>query len=57
MKPEYIASHLIKVAELLYGKDNKCFAKKKGEHYIFGSKKLNIKNKVDKQVAIYLIIS
>ena len=53
MDSDYINSHLLKIAKLLYGKNNKCYSKCEGEYFIFGSKKK--KNKVSKQVALYLI--
>lgn len=57
MDNNYINSHLIKVAELLYGKKSKCYSKTKGNYFVFGSKKKKIKNKVSKQIAIYLILN
>jgi len=61
MTNEYILEHLQKWAELFYGKLNSkyCFARMKGEHYVFGFKKPNgIKkiNWITKAVAIYLCI-
>jgi len=56
MDKKYICEKLLKLAILFYGKDSKPYAKKKKEMYEFGSKKHNIKNKVTKQVAIYLSI-
>ena len=57
MDNNYINSHLIKWAELLYGKDSKCYAKFKKDHFIFGSKKKKLKNKVTKQIAILLALN
>ena len=57
MDNDYINSHLIKWAELLYGKDNKCYAKRSKEHFIFGSKKKKLKNKITKAVAILLVLN
>lgn len=54
MDANYVCPKLIKWCLLFYGKDCKPFAKKKKEYYIFGSKKLNIKNKVSKEIAMYL---
>lgn len=57
MDSKYICSHLLQLAELLYGKKNDCYAiAKKNNTFIFGSKKMNIKNKVNIQIAIYLSI-
>jgi hypothetical protein len=55
MDNDYINNHLIKWAELLYGKDSKCFSKKKKDHFVFGNK--NNKNKITKAVAILLALN
>jgi len=66
MNDNYIIRHLIIWSELLYGKDAKCFAEtvkrknkkgKKTKYYIFGSEKLDIKNTISKEFALYLVAS
>lgn len=57
MDNNYINSHLIKWAELLYGKDSGCYSKAKDKIFIFGSKKKKLKNKVTKQVALLLVLN
>ena len=53
MDVDYINSHLLQIAELLYGKNSECYSKREGKYFIFGSKKK--KNKVNKRVALYLV--
>lgn len=55
MDKEYICPKLKKLIALFYGKNCKPFAKEKDKLYIFGSKKLKVKNIVTKPVAIYLV--
>jgi hypothetical protein len=57
MDNNYINSHLIKWAELLYGKDSDCFSKSRKTYFIFGSKKKKLRNKVTKQVALLLVLN
>jgi len=57
MDNDYINSHLIKWAELLYGEKSGCFAKRSKEHFVFGSKKKKAKNKITKEVAILLVLN
>lgn len=61
MNSNYINRQLIIWAELLYGKDAKCYSRevrkcKKGKkvYYVFGSEKLKIENVLSKQFALYL---
>ena len=54
---DYINSHLIKWAELLYGAKNKCYAKSSKDHFVFGSKTKKAKNKITKEVAILLVLN
>jgi len=55
MDNDYLTSRLIKWAELLYGKDSDCYAKKSKDHFVFGNKKN--KNKITKGVAILLVMN
>lgn len=55
MDKDYINHRLKKLSALFYGKDCKPFAKEKKGSFTFGSKKKEIKNKVSKQVALYLV--
>lgn len=56
MDAEYITPRLLKIAELLYGANAKCYSKHKNNQFVFGSKDQSIKNKVSKRVAIYLVV-
>lgn len=57
MDESYLCSKLKKLSVLLYGELCEPFAKVKKGMYIFGSKKYEIKNSVNKKVAIYLAIN
>jgi len=56
MDADYINEHLLTLAKLFYGKNSKCYSKSKGDTFVFGSKKLKVKNTITKPVAIYLAV-
>jgi len=56
MNADYICPKLKQLMLLFYGKDCKPFSKEKKGMFVFGSTKLDVTNKVTKEVAIYLVI-
>ncbi len=59
MNDAYLCEKLKGYSELLYGKKDKCFAKKVGNLYYFGykTKKKSIKNCVTKEFAMYICVN
>lgn len=61
MDRAYLCEHLLKLAKLIYGKDNRdsCFAKRVKGKYLFGYRNAEktVLNRVTKPIAIYLSLS
>lgn len=60
MNDTYILEHVSRLMSLIYGKKKTFFAYKKGDYYYFGFERKDKKpliNKIDKSIAIYLIIN
>lgn len=57
MNNNYINQKLIKWCDLMYGKDSDNYSRciKKKDVFVFGSKKLKVRNKLSKQFALLLV--